>query len=158
MRLLLLVLAMFTAQGIVTGLLPENLAPPDLIFLLAILVSAVSSPYIGLSSAFALGLVQDLHSAGLPGFHATGLLFAALVFYRLSPLFNLHESPGQAAILSGAFLAKWLGYLLVAYWLRNPLLNPLLLGWVFVGELVFTLVMGPWVLRLGRAWVGALRG
>ncbi len=148
MRILLTVVLAFLFQGFFSGLLGERLVPPDLIYLAALLLAASLSPYLGLPLAFALGLLQDLLSAGYPGLHAVGLLFAAYAYYRLSRLVHWEEPVGQAVILGGSFVAKWVGLLLVAFWLRLAYFNPLTLGGVILPEMLLTLLVAPLAIRL----------
>ncbi len=148
MRILLVVTLAFLLQGFVSGLLGDNFAPPDLIYLATLLLVASVSPYVGLPLAFALGLLQDLLSAGYPGLHAVGLLFAAYAYYRLSRLVHWNELAGQAVILGGSFVAKWAGILLVALWLRLGNFNPLTLWSVILPEMLLTLLIAPMAIQL----------
>ncbi len=157
MRMILIIAVAFLLQGFVSGLLGDSYAPPDLIYLAALLLAATVSPYTGLPLAFALGLLQDLLSAGYPGLHAVGLLFAAYAYYRLSRLVHWDELAGQAVILGGSFVAKWLGILLVAFWLRLGNFNPLTLWPVILPEMLLTLLIAPFAIRLYQAFF-AVRG
>lgn len=148
MRIILIISLAFLLQGFVSGLLGDNFAPPDLIYLATLLLVASVSPYVGLPLAFALGLLQDLLSAGYPGLHAVGLLFAAYAYYRLSRLVHWNELAGQAVILGGSFVAKWAGILLVAFWLRLGNFNPLTLWSVILPEMLLTLLIAPFVIQL----------
>lgn len=148
MRIILIIILAFLLQGFVSGLLGDNFAPPDLIYLTTLLLVASVSPYVGLPLAFTLGLLQDLLSAGYPGLHAVGLLFAAYAYYRLSRLVHWNELAGQAVILGGSFVAKWAGILLVAFWLRLGNFNPLTLWSVILPEMLLTLLIAPFVIQL----------
>lgn len=148
MRIILIVIAAFLLQGFVSGLLGDNFVPPDLIYLATLLLMASVSPYVGLPLAFGVGLLQDLLSAGHPGLHAVGLLFAAYTYYRLSRLVHWDELAGQAVILGGSFAAKWLGILLVALWLGLGSFNPLTLWSVILPEMLLTLLIAPFAIRL----------
>ena len=150
MRMILTIIVAFLLQGFVSGLLGDHLAPPDMVYLAALLLAASASPYLGLPLAFALGLLQDLLSAGYPGLHAVGLVCAAYAYYRLSRLVRWDELAGQAVILGGSFVAKWLGILLVAFWLRLGNFNPLTLWSVILPEMLLTLLVAPVVIRLYR--------
>lgn len=157
MRTLLLLLLAFLLQSFVSGLLGDSIAPPDFIYIAVLLMVSSSSPFVGLPLAFGAGLVQDLLSAGTPGLHAIGLLFAAYAYYRLSRLVHWGELAGQVVILVGSFIAKWLGYILVAYWLRMSGFNPLTLWSVILPELVLTLLLAPWIVQMYRARFGVSR-
>lgn len=148
MRIILIIILAFLLQGFVSGLLGDSFAPPDLIYLATLLLVASVSPYVGLPLAFTLGLLQDLLSAGSPGLHAVGLLFAAYAYYRLSRLVHWNELAGQAVILGGSFVAKWVGILLVAFWLRLGNFNPLTLWSVILPEMLLTLLIAPFVIQL----------
>ncbi|ADD27926.1 rod shape-determining protein MreD [Meiothermus ruber] len=148
MRLVLLIVIAFLLQGFVSGLLGEGIPPPDLVYLATLLMAASVSPFLGLPLAFSVGLLQDLLSAGYPGLHAVGLLLAAYAYYRLSRLVHWDELAGQVVILGGSFVAKWLGILLVALWLRMGGFNPLTLWSVIVPEMLLTLLIAPLVLRV----------
>ena len=111
-------------------------------------MAASVSPFLGLPLAFSVGLLQDLLSAGYPGLHAVGLLLAAYAYYRLSRLVHWDELAGQVVILGGSFVAKWLGILLVALWLRMGGFNPLTLWSVIVPEMLLTLLIAPLALRV----------
>jgi len=147
MRFIMVIAIAFLLQGFVSGLLGDNLAPPDLIYLATLLLIASISPFVGLPLAFALGLMQDLLSAGYPGLHAVGLLFAAYAYYRLSRLVHWNELAGQIVILGGSFVAKWLGILLVALWLQLGNFNPLTLWSVILPEMLLTLLIAPFAIR-----------
>jgi rod shape-determining protein MreD len=148
MRIVLIAVAAFLLQGFVSGLLGDRFVPPDLIYLATLLLISSVSPYVGLPLAFSMGLLQDLLSAGHPGIHAVGLLFAAYAYYRLSRLVHWDELAGQAVILGGSFVAKWLGILLVASWLRLGNFNPLTLWPVILPEMLLTLLIAPFAIRL----------
>ena len=150
MRLILVIASAFILQGLFSGLLGDTIPPPDLIYLAALPLSASSSPYFGLPLAFLVGLLQDLLSAGYPGLHAVGLLLAAYAYYRLSRLVHWDELAGQMVILGGSFVAKWLGIILVALWLRLGQFNLLNLWSVIVAEMLFTMLVAPLVFRLYR--------
>lgn len=152
MRVLWVVMLAFLLQSLFSGLLGDNLPPPDFIYLGALFLAARSHPLAGLPLAFALGLLQDLLSAGYPGLHAVGLLFAAYAYYRLSRLVHWEELVGQAVILGGSFVAKWLGILLVAFWLRLEVFNPLTLWPVILPEMLLTLLVAPLFIWLGQRW------
>ncbi|MBF6595547.1 MAG: rod shape-determining protein MreD [Thermaceae bacterium] len=157
MRILLLVILAFIAQSFLSGLLGEVLSPPDLIYLATLIAIGSVSPYAGLPLAFGIGLVQDLLSAGYPGLHAVGLLFAAYAYYRLTRLVHWDELAGKIVVLVGSFLAKWLGYLLIAVWLKMGGFNPLTLWPVMVVEMVLTLLIAPWVIGSYQRVFGVVR-
>ncbi len=148
MRTILIVILAFVLQGFVSGLLGDDLTPPDLIYLATLLLVASVSPYVGLPLAFGLGILQDLLSAGYPGLHGVGLLFAAYAYYRLARLVHWNELAGQVVILGGSFVAKWAGMLLVAFWLRLGNFNPLTLWTIILPEMLLTLLIAPFVLQL----------
>ncbi|RIH83836.1 rod shape-determining protein MreD [Meiothermus luteus] len=148
MRLFPAILLSFLLQSLASGLLGDDLAPPDLIYLCALLLAASTSPYAGLPLAFALGVLQDLLSAGYPGLHGVGLLLAAYAYYRLSRLVHWDEPAGQLVILGGSYLAKWLGLGLVAVWMRLEAFNPLTLWPVILPEMVLTLLVAPLFFRI----------
>ncbi|WP_027877174.1 rod shape-determining protein MreD [Meiothermus cerbereus] len=150
MRLILLIVLAFILQGFSSGLLGDTIPPPDLIYLATLLVVASLSPFFGLPLAFSIGLLQDLLSAGYPGLHAVGLLLAAYAYYRLSRLVHWDELAGQMVILGGSFVAKWLGIMLVALWLRLGQFNPLTLWSVMVPEMLLTLLIAPLAFGLYR--------
>ncbi len=145
MREGLVLLATLLLSGLLSALLPEGLGGPDL-FLAYALWLGPRLPYgPGLLGAFGVGLLQDLLGFGLLGLHALGLTLAfhayAAARARLAP-----SSPlGQGAGFALAFLAKWGGYFLVAYWLRLDL--PPFLPSAFLLEFLWTL---PFVLLLKR--------
>jgi rod shape-determining protein MreD len=154
MRIALLILLTFIAQGIASGLLVTPLVPPDLPYLAALGIAASSISYVGLVLAFLIGLLHDLLSGGQLGLHAVGLLFAIYAFYRLTRAFHWDEAAGAALIYLGTFLAKWAGYLLMVYWLR-----PLSLNWpgilsVMGIELILTGLCAIPFLRVFRASLG----
>lgn len=147
MQIVILLLLALLGQAFVDGLLGNLIASPDLIYLATLLSVASLPPYIGLPLAFAFGLLQDLLSAGYPGVHAVGLLFAAYAYYRLARLVHWNELAGQLVILLGSFLAKWLGLILMAFWLRQSSFNPLTLWPVMLSELVLTLLLWPVIIQ-----------
>ncbi|MGC8875830.1 rod shape-determining protein MreD [Thermus sp.] len=136
-------------SGLLSALWPQGAMAPDLFLVLALWYAARRPFYLGLPAAFSLGLLQDLLGYGLLGLHAVGLTLATYAFYaagrRLSPEGYL---PRLFAFF-WAFLAKWLGYFLVAYWLRLDL-PPLVLGDLLL-EGLFTLPLYLLALRLGRS-------
>lgn len=157
MRIVLLIILAFILQSFISGLLGEALAPPDLIYLATLMSVTVVSPYAGLPLAFGIGLVQDLLSAGYPGLHAVGLLFAAYAYYQLTRLVHWDELAGQLVMLVGSFIAKWAGYLLIAFWLKLGPFNPLTLWPVMLSEMVLTLLLAPWVIGRYQRLVGVMR-
>ncbi|RTI02580.1 rod shape-determining protein MreD [Thermus scotoductus] len=117
---LLLFLTLFLS-GLLGALWPAGLMAPDLFLVLALLYARSLPYYLGLPWAFFLGLVQDLLGYGLLGLHAVGLLSASYAFYAASRRLAPGEAPGVLFAYLWAFLAKWGGYFLVAYWLRLEL-------------------------------------
>jgi rod shape-determining protein MreD len=121
MRLLLALLLTLFLSGLLSALWPQGLMAPDLFLVLALWYVQGSPAYLGLPVAFLLGLLQDLLGYGLVGLHGVGLLFAAYAYYAASRRLTSGEGLTVLFIFSWAFLAKWLGYFLVAYWLRLEL-------------------------------------
>jgi len=121
MRLLLALLLTLFLSGLLSALWPQGLMAPDLFLVLALWYAQGSPAYLGLPVAFLLGLLQDLLGYGLVGLHGVGLLFAAYAYYAASRRLTSGEGLTALFIFSWAFLAKWLGYFLVAYWLRLEL-------------------------------------
>lgn len=154
MRIALLILLTFILQGVASGLFVTPLVPPDLPYLAALGIAASSTPYLGLTLAFAIGLLNDLLSGGQLGFHAVGLLFAAYTFYRLTRAFHWDEAAGAALIYVGTFLAKWAGYLLMVYWLRSTGINWSGILMVMGIELVVTGLFAIPFLRVFRSSLG----
>ncbi|GLV47051.1 hypothetical protein TJA_02270 [Thermus sp. LT1-2-5] len=144
--LLALFLTLFLA-GLLGAVWPQGLMAPDLFLVLALWYAWGRPYYLGLPAAFLLGLLQDLLGFGLLGLHATGLLFAAYAFYAASRRLVAGEALGALFAFLWAFLAKWFGYFLVAYWLRLEL-PPLLPLDLFLEGLV-TLPLFLLALRLG---------
>ncbi|WP_456410986.1 rod shape-determining protein MreD [Oceanithermus sp.] len=151
-----ILLAVFTLvlQALISGLLPDRVSPPDLWFLLAVVLASRQNPYAGLATAFGLGLLQDLSSAGYLGFHALGLVSAAYAFYGLRGWLHWEEPAARMVILALAFLAKWGGYLILVYWMRYTTLPPSTWLSVFAPELVLTLLLAPLYLRLAEVFLG----
>ncbi|WP_018466745.1 rod shape-determining protein MreD [Calidithermus timidus] len=154
MRAVLLILLTFLLQGLVSGLMPAELAPPDLPFLAALALAGFYPIHTGLPLAFVIGMLQDLLSAGYPGLHTVGLLCGVYVYYRLSRSFHPDELLGQITILGGSFLAKWLGYALIGYWLRGGPFGFAALTGVFASEIIFTLGLAPLLLGWARGLLG----
>ena len=99
---------------------------------------------LGLALAFLVGLLQDLLGFGLLGLHAVGLLLAAYAYYGAARYLDLRSPAGALAAFALAFLGKWFGYFLVAYWLRLDL--PALFPWLPLGEGLLSLAFF-WPLR-----------
>jgi rod shape-determining protein MreD len=114
---LALLLTLFLA-GFLAALWPEGVMAPDLFLVLALWYAAGRPYYLGLPAAFFLGLLQDLLGFGLLGLHGVGLTLAAYAYYAASRRLASEESLPALAAFLWAFAAKWLGYFLVAYWLR----------------------------------------
>ncbi|APD10090.1 MULTISPECIES: rod shape-determining protein MreD [Thermus] len=146
--LLALLLTLFLA-GLLSALWPQGLMAPDLFLVLALWYAWGRPYYLGLPVAFLLGLLQDLLGYGLLGLHATGLLLAAYAFYAASRRLVAGEGLGASFAFLWAFLAKWFGYFLVAYWLRLDL--PPLLPLDLLLEGLFTLPLALLALRLKGA-------
>lgn len=145
MRAFLLLLSVLFLSGLFATLLPEGWMGPDL-FLAYALWYAASRPYfLGLPAAFALGLLQDLLGFGLLGLHGVGLLVATYAHYGASRRLVAGEGLGMGLAFLYAFLAKWAGYFLVAYWLRLEL--PPLAWATLLGEGLLTF---PFYLLLRR--------
>lgn len=154
MRPVLLLAFTFLLQSLISGLLPGWLSPPDLPFLATLAIAARVSPYAGLVIAFAVGLLMDLSAAGYPGLNVVGYLLGTYVFYRFSRAFHWDEPLGQFAVLVGSLLTKWLGYLLMVYWLRGEPFGFLSIIPVFVSEGILSLLVAPFFLRLARSSLG----
>ncbi len=154
MKAFLLVVFSLVLQSLVSGLLPDRISPPDLWFLLAVVLASRQNPYAGLAVAFGLGLLQDLSSAGYPGFHALGLVSAAYAFYGLRGWLHWEEPAARMVILALAFLAKWGGYLILVYWMRYTTLPASTWVQVFAPELLLTLLLAPVYLRFAEAFLG----
>jgi rod shape-determining protein MreD len=154
MKALLLALFSLILQSLISGLLPDWLSPPDLWFLLAVVLASRQNPYAGLATAFGLGLLQDLTSAGYLGFHALGLVSAAYAFYGLRAWLHWEEPVARLVILLLAFVAKWGGYLILVYWMRYTTLPPSTWLAVFLPELVLTLLLAPPYLYLAETLLG----
>ena len=73
-----------------------------------------------------------------------GLLLAAYAYYGAARYLDLRSPAGALAAFALAFLGKWFGYFLVAYWLRLDL--PALLPWLPLGEGLLSLAFF-WPLR-----------
>ena len=157
MRFVPIILLAFLAQSFLSGLLGDAIAAPDLIYLATLLLISSVSPLLGLPSAFLIGIGQDLLSSGYPGLHAVGLVCAAYVYYRLARVVHWDELAGQIIILSGSFVAKWLGMLLIGLWLRMFELNPLTLWPVILSEFAFTAIIAPFVISLYHGIFGVTR-
>jgi len=154
MNALLLTLFSLILQSLVSGLLPDWLSPPDFWFLLAVVLASRQNPYLGLATAFGLGLLQDLTSAGYLGFHALGLVSAAYVFYGMRGLLHWEEPVARLVVLLLAFVAKWGGYLILVYWMRYTTLPPSTWLGVFLPELILTMLLAPPYLHLAEALLG----
>lgn len=133
-------------SGLLGALWPSGLMGPDLFLVLALGYARARPYYLGLPAAFLLGLLQDLLGFGLLGVHAIGLLGATYAFYAASRRLVAGESLGALFAFLWAFFAKWLGYFLVAYWLRLDL--PPLAPLDLILEGLFTLPFALWALRL----------
>jgi len=138
-----LVLLLFL-MGLLQALLPEGWPAPDLFLVYALWLAASRPPALGLALAFLVGLLQDLLGFGLLGLHATGLLLAAYAYYGAARHLDLSSGAGALAAFALAFLGKWFGYFLVAYWLRLDL--PALPPWLPLGEGLLSLAFF-WPLR-----------
>ncbi|MDM7324259.1 MAG: rod shape-determining protein MreD [Thermus sp.] len=117
---ILLLIALFLT-GLLGALWPQGLMAPDLFLVVALAYSRLLPYYLGLPWAFFLGLVQDLLGYGLFGLHAVGLLSASYAFYAARRRLTTGEAFGVLVAFLWAFSAKWMGYFLVAYWLRLEL-------------------------------------
>ncbi|AFV76249.1 rod shape-determining protein MreD [Thermus oshimai] len=127
MRALLPLLGALFLLGLFATLLPEGWPGPDLFLAYALWYAGARPYFLGLPVAFALGLLQDLLGFGLLGLHGVGLLMATYAHYAASRRVVAGEALGMGLAFLYAFLAKWAGYFLVAYWLRlEP--PPLALG------------------------------
>ncbi|WP_038057288.1 rod shape-determining protein MreD [Thermus amyloliquefaciens] len=131
-------------SGLLGALWPQGLMAPDLFLVLALLYARGLPYYLGLPSAFFLGLVQDLLGYGLLGLHAVGLLSASYAFYAASRRLAPGEVPGVLFSFLWAFSAKWAGYFLVAYWLRLELPAFLPLDLILEGLFTLPLVLLAW--------------
>lgn len=121
MKAFLSLLLTLFASGLLGALWPQGWMAPDLFLVLALGYARTWPYYLGLPAAFLLGLLQDLLGYGLLGVHAVGLSSASYAFYAASRRLAATESPGALLAFLWAFLAKWAGYFLVAYWLRLEL-------------------------------------
>lgn len=137
MKALLALFATLFLAGFLGALWPQEAMAPDLFLVLALWYARSQPYYLGLPGAFLLGILQDLLGYGLWGLHAVGLLSAAYAYYGASRRLTGEEGLGALVAFLWAFLAKWVGYFLVAYWLRLDL--PPLAPLDFLLEGLFTL-------------------
>ncbi|WP_117236748.1 rod shape-determining protein MreD [Thermus sediminis] len=118
MKALLALLLTLFLSGLLSALWPQGVMAPDLFLVLALWYAAERPYYLGLPVAFLFGLFQDLLGFGLLGLHGVGLLLASYAYYAASRRLAFGEGLPALLVFTWAFLAKWLGYFLVAYWLR----------------------------------------
>lgn len=137
MKAFLALMTTLFLSGLLGALWPQGAMAPDLFLVLALWYARSRPCYLGLPGAFLLGMLQDLLGYGLWGLHAVGLLSAAYAYYGASRRLTEREGLGALFAFFWAFLAKWAGYFLVAYWLRLDL--PLLVPLDLVLEGLFTL-------------------
>jgi len=156
MRAGLLFLLTVFLSSFFSGLLPESVAPPDFWFLYVAAITPRLRPTTALVAAFGVGLFADLAGGGYLGLLAVGLVTAAYAIIGLSTWLHPEEPLSKAAILAGAYLAKWLGVFAVVYVLGLFLIGPLdFLGAVASEALLTALFALPYLflaeLVLGEA-------
>ncbi len=149
----LFLLTLFLAS-LFSGLLPDSLSPPDLWFLYVAALTPRLRPPLALALAFGVGLFADLAGGGYLGLMAVGLLMAAYAILGLSTWLHPEEPLGRAAILAGAYLAKWFGVFLVVYVLGLFLVGPLDFTGAVLSEALLTALLAPLYLRLAEAILG----
>jgi len=149
----LFLLTVFLAS-LLAGLLPDGLSPPDFWFLFVAALTPRVRPALALVLAFGVGLFADLAGGGYLGLMAVGLLMAAYAILGLSTWLHPEEILGRAAILAGAYLAKWFGVFLVVYVLGLFLVGPLDFAGAILGEALLTALAAPFYLRLAEAILG----
>ncbi len=149
----LFLLTVFLAS-LLAGLLPDGLSPPDFWFLFVAALTSRVRPALALVLAFGVGLFADLAGGGYLGLMAVGLLMAAYAILGLSTWLHPEEILGRAAILAGAYLAKWFGVFLVVYVLGLFLVGPLDFAGAILGEALLTALAAPFYLRLAEAILG----
>ncbi len=149
----LFLLTVFLAS-LLAGLLPDGLSPPDFWFLFVAALTPRVRPALALVLAFGVGLFADLVGGGYLGLMAVGLLMAAYAILGLSTWLHPEEILGRAAILAGAYLAKWFGVFLVVYVLGLFLVGPLDFAGAILGEALLTALAAPFYLRLAEAILG----
>ena len=142
--------------SLLAGLLPDAVSPPDLWFLFVAALTPRVRPALALGLAFGVGLFADLAGGGYLGLMAVGLLMASYAILGLSTWLRFGEPLGRAAILVGAYLAKWFGVFLVVYVLGLFLVGPLDLAGAILSEALLTALAAPFYLRLAEAILGEI--
>jgi rod shape-determining protein MreD len=137
-------LIVFALQSALYVLLPTGFAVPDVVLLVALTASTRLEPTIGLTLGFGLGFLQDVLGAGVLGFHAAGVAAGVFISFFIRRFFSAETGLNHAAAILVAEIAKWMVFVVLDFWARSSLIHPET-ALVFVGELLGTLVLGPFV-------------
>ncbi len=151
MRIAALFLLTLFLASLFSGLLPDEIPAPDFWFLLVAALTPRLRPAWALATAFLVGLFADLAGGGYLGLLAVGLLFSAYAMLALASRLHIEETLGRAAILTGAYLAKWAGVFLVVYALGLFLVGPFDFLGTVLGEALLTALVAPLYLRAADA-------
>ncbi len=139
------VLVIFGLQSALGVLLPSNFAPPDLFLLAALTASARLSPVAGLGLGFGVGLLRDVLGAGLIGLHASGIAAGVYAAFGVRRVLSGESSLNHAVAVFVAELAKWLVFIVMGYWTRQPFLSSQTWLFTIVPDVAFTLLVAPLV-------------
>ena len=145
MRAVAFALVIFGLQSALGVLLPSNFAPPDLFLLAALTASARLSPVAGLGLGFGVGLLRDVFGAGLIGLHASGIAAGVYAAFGVRRVLSGESSLNHAVAVFVAELAKWLVFIVMGYWTRQPFLSSQTWLFTIVPDMAFTLLVAPLV-------------
>lgn len=141
----LIVLALQSALGV---LLPSGFTQPDVFLLTALTISARVRPQVALWMAFGIGLLQDVLGQGLIGFHGAGIAAGVFASFFVRRFLSAETNLNHATAVLVAEVAKWLVFVILAYWTRSGLFSSLTLLNIFLPELITTLLIGPLIYGL----------
>jgi rod shape-determining protein MreD len=137
-------LIVFALQSALYVLLPAGFAVPDIVLLVALTAATRLEPTIGLTLGFGLGFLQDVLGAGVLGFHAAGVAAGVFISFFIRRFFSAETGLNHAAAIFAAEIAKWSIFVVLDFWARSSLMHPETVL-VFVGEVLGTLALGPFV-------------
>jgi rod shape-determining protein MreD len=141
----LFALLIFALQSALGVLLPANFAPPDLFLLAALASSARLQPVAGLWLGFTLGLLRDVLGVGVIGLHASAIAAGVYAAFGVRRVLSGESSLNHAVAVFVAELAKWLVFIVMGYWTRQPFLSRETWLFTLVPDAALTLLVAPLV-------------
>jgi rod shape-determining protein MreD len=144
-RRLVFVVLLIGLQGSLGAIVPPFLSAPDLFLLVALFVATRVPLFLAILIGYAIGLLLDVLGWGLLGFHAAGIMAGIFASSFVRRGLSADTTLNHAVTALVALLGKWMVFIALNYWTRQNLISLETLFYRFLPEVVFTLMLGPFI-------------